>query len=626
MHARKTLRTALVAAAAILGLGSALGWRWQQPWADPAHPPRGAAWFFAPMETNAWMRVGAHASGFAVAPAYSPGGPPQRSPIEDVAVTSRHVFVAFNDGTIVRGPASGNGKWDSFQLDVARTPGPVSIAFLGDLEGYAVAGTNAVFRTTNAGESWERIKTEEALPPLFAVDAYVEGAPILWVLAERDAFWSRDAGKTWTQVRLEEPPAARAAVYQQAAEPNAPAMPPRPPGRAPPPPAGAYQVCASPIETWLVTPRASFTYGDGLQRARQGPNLVRCVLHDRDVVAVIEAGGAFWERRSIKDDWKRVDGARVSDLEWQGDSTGFSVGPAGIAPWSRTADPPVAELPWKRALRRIASSGKDSWVLDEDDSLWHAARPGGAWRRAMAFRSAITAAVELERGVLLAATSTGMLLRSEDGGAGWRVEEAFDRPVAVLARLRRSPSSWVAIPPGPEPSMGWALWGEHPAPPMDLPGDRIFAASHPDGSKTWPAGNDFQQPAMDDAVQLPSGFIQGIRALYKPGPSSPMWGAGEKCRIARAVAPYSYDDSQVPAGCAATLRDIAVVGSQGWAVGDEGTVLHSADGGSTWARVTSFPSGAALTAVLVSDGGARVTLFGDGDTIRVTEDAGRSWL
>lgn len=663
------MRTALFGLAAVLGLGSALGWRWQRPWADPAHPPHGLAWFFTPLETNAWMRLGAHGSGFAVAPAYGPGQA-QRSPIEDLAANDSHVFVAFNDGTIAR--YSEDDGWQQSRLDVPRWPGPMSVVFLGELEGYAVAGTGTVFRTSDGGARWERLLTRETLPQLYAVDAY---AGVLWAVAEKEALLSRDHGLTWTHFPLEgvppdgwmaehgpsasggrtpvpiprgwllsEAPKSQQPVYSPQGQAQ-PANPPGTPRRGAAPkygdvtgsamvpaygreerarlPGGAYQVCATQAETWLITPAAAFTVSaEGrLLPAPVGPGLVRCVRSRFHVIGLIDGEGGSWRRRATGDPWQQFADPRISDLAIRdgAESQLVLVGPAGFLSSS--------PIPWRRDLRRIALGAKRAWILDRDDSLWR--QEGDSVRRAIAFRSSFTAAAEPERNALLAATSTGLLLRSRDLGGNWTVEAAFDQPVAAIGQTpdRR----WAAFQPDPPP---WKVWLERRDAPWEeaelMDPVQVIQAPHPDGSSTYPPLNDLRGAMADSWFRnfVPPEMVgqSGATAVFVTGGRGPSiaWAAGSRCRILLALSADSAPEERTVEGCNATLRDLAVTGSTGWAVGDRGTVLRSIDGGHAWERV-AFPSQAALTSVLVSSGGERATVFGDGDTIRWTDDGGQTW-
>jgi photosystem II stability/assembly factor-like uncharacterized protein len=675
------MRTALFGLAAALGLGSALGWRWQRPWADPAHPPRGAAWFFTPTETNAWIRLGAHASGFLAPPVYGPRQA-QRSPIEDLAANDSHVFVAFNDGTIAR--YSEDEGWQQSRLDVPHGPGPMSVVFLGELEGYAVAGTGAVFRTSDGGARWEKLIGRETLPPLFAVDAY---AGVLWAVAEKEALFSRDHGLTWTHFPLESvppegwmaehpvsggrapgplprswllsaspnPPKQKQSYQAPQAQTFDPLAAPRP-APAPSyareerarPPDGAYQVCATPTETWLLTPSGAFTVfsragADRLQPAFLGPKvdranvpvqvasdstpsplaLSRCVRSRFDVIGLVAPDGISWRRPANGGEWQRSTDPLISDMAMLAGGAAPSVVLVGPGGFASSAGP----IPWRRDLRRVVLGANGAWILDRDDSLWH--QEGDAVERAVAFRSSITAAAEPERNVLLASTSTGLLLRSRDLGRTWTVEAAFDRPVAAIGQLpdRR----WAALQPDPPPWKGWLERKDAPWEEAELTGAVTVAqAPHPDGSATYPPLNDLGAALGDSWFRnfVPPAMVaqSGASAVFVtggPGPST-AWGVGSRCRLFLALSADSAPEERTVEGCTATLRDVAVSGSAGWAVGDRGTVLRSTDGGQTWERV-AFPSQAALTAVLVSSGGERVTVFGDGDTIRWTEDGGQTW-
>jgi hypothetical protein len=499
---------------------------------------------------------------------------------------------------------------------------------------------------------------------------------VLWALAEKEALLSRDHGLTWTHFSLEAvppegalvehgpdphggrtpPPLARSWIAaanppekdtgQKEPEakrqldyppPNEPARP-RAAARPPPPsnatgeapgwtqprnadrererarvPERAYQVCATADETWLITPEGAFTVfsragQDRLQTAAVGPGLVRCARSGPKVFGLIDSRGGSWRRASNGDLWQRFEEPPLADVAEPGAGVGPNGFQAGATSYATSARA-EGGFPWERPLRRIVATAGGAWVLDADDSLWHAEsldRP--SWWRATAFRSSITAAAEPERNVLLAGTSTGLLLRSRDLGQSWEVERAFSEPVGAIALA--GTRTWGAIPAGQ--------------------GGEVFQTPHPDGSITYPPLNDLPEALADFtlATTVPASMItqQGATALFLSGGLGPsrVWGVGSRCRILLAVSPSSPVDELTADGCTATLRDIAVAGDTGWAVGDRGTVLRSVDGGKRWERV-AFPSQAALTSVLVSSGGDQVTVFGDGDTIRFSADGGHTW-
>ncbi|HYV50193.1 MAG TPA: P-loop NTPase fold protein, partial [Myxococcaceae bacterium] len=151
-----------------------------------------------------------------------------------------------------------------------------------------------------------------------------------------------------------------------------------------------------------------------------------------------------------------------------------------------------------------------------------------------------------------------------------------------------------------------------------------------DGSATYPPLNDLPADLGDswfrNFVPPPMASQPGATAVFVTGGLGPSttWSVGSRCRISLALSPDSTPDERTVEGCTATLRDIAISGNTGWAVGDRGTVLRSTDGGHSWERVT-FPTQAALTAVLLSSGAERVTVFGDGDTVRWSDDGGLTW-
>lgn len=79
----------------------------------------------------------------------------------------------------------------------------------------------------------------------------------------------------------------------------------------------------------------------------------------------------------------------------------------------------------------------------------------------------------------------------------------------------------------------------------------------------------------------------------------------------------------------ATLRDVAMSASDGWACGDKGTLLHTTDDGKTWTKV-ALPTAANLFAYgSIIFGGSQNIDFqyavGDSGTIVLSKDGGLTW-
>ena len=79
--------------------------------------------------------------------------------------------------------------------------------------------------------------------------------------------------------------------------------------------------------------------------------------------------------------------------------------------------------------------------------------------------------------------------------------------------------------------------------------------------------------------------------------------------------------ADVPLLAGVTMRDALV----GWAVGDGGAVYHTADGGTTWVPSAGIPTTADLKAVTFGDA-RHGCIVGDDGAVLLTADAGATWI
>jgi len=92
-----------------------------------------------------------------------------------------------------------------------------------------------------------------------------------------------------------------------------------------------------------------------------------------------------------------------------------------------------------------------------------------------------------------------------------------------------------------------------------------------------------------------AGTSQTLRAVHRTG-SGALVAVGEGGVIVRSTDGKGLSWSVVSSPVSAGLRDVHFQGEAGWAVGESGTVLHSADGGQSW-QAQSAPTSARLEGV-----------------------------
>ncbi len=151
-------------------------------------------------------------------------------------------------------------------------------------------------------------------------------------------------------------------------------------------------------------------------------------------------------------------------------------------------------------------------------------------------------------------------------------------------------------------------------------GDGLFVARSRDGA-TWERIPlpEFVFPAaatVPKSLEPADSNVQGInlqRSVAKPDVPIP---AG-----AAAVAPAPHKPSIKPRN----LYDITFVDKQGWIVGDAGAIAHTTDGGNSWAWQTT-PVDVILNAVRFNNDGLTGAAVGADGVILATMNGGQSWL
>lgn len=190
-----------------------------------------------------------------------------------------------------------------------------------------------------------------------------------------------------------------------------------------------------------------------------------------------------------------------------------------------------------------------------------------------------------DAGTLWAAGSYGKVVRSDDGGASWRIQRT-----PVVSHLQ-------AI----------AAWDGERAVAV---GNRGLVVITADGGKTW---QEAQAPRSEVANKL----VQ-VRAY----PGGVAWAVGELGAVLRST-DYGASWTRALPEKDQAWNDIFFVGQSGWMVGEFGQILRSTDGGASWEQVDS-PVKNSLMSVHFRDErhGVAVGLSG---TAVVTADGGQTW-
>ncbi len=141
------------------------------------------------------------------------------------------------------------------------------------------------------------------------------------------------------------------------------------------------------------------------------------------------------------------------------------------------------------------------------------------------------------------------------------------------------------------------------------------AAAAPPAPKPAAAEAD-SMAARKESSQLGGLTIRGVQPK-----STTKWRVGPKGTIQKADESGGWE--RVASGVQEDLFDISFAGDAGWAVGHEGAVLRSTDGGNTWRKV-SAPTSEDLIHVSTQGGQQAQVIARSGKTYTTT-DGGRTW-
>ncbi|WP_374483745.1 WD40/YVTN/BNR-like repeat-containing protein [Zoogloea sp.] len=203
--------------------------------------------------------------------------------------------------------------------------------------------------------------------------------------------------------------------------------------------------------------------------------------------------------------------------------------------------------------------------LERRDAFYGVVAPGGA--------------------TLWAAGSNGKIVRSEDGGTTWGVQDS-----PVVSHLQ-SISAWDA-------QRAVAV------------GNRGLVVVTADGGKTW------------KEVKVPHSEVANKLLQVHTYADGVAWAVGELGAVLKTT-DYGATWTRALEEKDQAWNDIAFIGQAGWLVGEFGQILRTTDGGQTWAPVQS-PVKSSLMSVSFRDAlhGVAVGLAG---TVLVTSDGGASW-
>ena len=252
---------------------------------------------------------------------------------------------------------------------------------------------------------------------------------------------------------------------------------------------------------------------------------------------------------------------------------------------------------------------------------------------------------------LWAVGAGGLILHSDDGGINW-VQQRPVKRVAEGEPQRRS-AAWSLIPEAvaaeaADPKQQAAPYAApRPAP---NPPTGLVAVPYAVPNLPAPAANikpklespKQQTPKTNVGTATESGAKADTQpaATAPPGPGPDIaelqsvffvddrlgWAVGENGTIL-ATSDGGVSWAVQASGSKAILQSVQFTtdGRRGWAVGDSGTILATSNGGSSWS-VQKSGSEAALYGVRFASDGRRGWVVGDSGTLLTTGDGGGSWV
>jgi hypothetical protein len=151
----------------------------------------------------------------------------------------------------------------------------------------------------------------------------------------------------------------------------------------------------------------------------------------------------------------------------------------------------------------------------------------------------------------------------------------------------------------------------------DVAGERLAAAPQPPPAPAKAAKGEVGAAQDEASAGAPKITVQGFAFSY-----TPKWRVGQRGLIQKAEPNGNW--VTVPSGVNSDLFDITFAGfSAGWAVGHEGLVLRTSDGGITWSRTASPSSEDLIHVSAKSEFAARVITRQN--KLFSTTDGGKSW-
>jgi photosystem II stability/assembly factor-like uncharacterized protein len=283
------------------------------------------------------------------------------------------------------------------------------------------------------------------------------------------------------------------------------------------------------------------------------------------------------------------------------------------APSSTSSNEPLYGVAFSGLRRGLVCGGRGTLLYTRDG--------GERWKRRRSLSGGPLYSVAMLRdGRAVAGGQDGVLVTSTNHGWTWRTARSRTRDTLRAVRLSPSGRAWATGERTVLRSSGRLRRWTAARLPVPGPCGALAAATtrtvvaggaggalcrSANGGRTWRATGKALRGDWDDLL------VSGGEA----------WVAGSDGRLLRTTGGSSPGIQRRIA--ATDLHGLARHGARGWAVGDDGAVATSADGGGTW-RVLPPPTAQDLEAA-AAPSASTVVVAGRAGTLLVSRDAGGTW-
>jgi photosystem II stability/assembly factor-like uncharacterized protein len=484
-------------------------------------------------------------------------------------------LVAGTRGTILS-TVDGGAVWTRRSTGV--TQDLLRIQFADETTAYAIGLAGRVVRSSDAGVSWETLEPLEGLPTLVRLHFFdASRGYVLGRTAQSSfLFFTGDGGSTWERY-------AAPALLEDIRFVN------------------TTRALAVGDHGLVVLIRFGLT---GISSTRvnvpTAASLFGLAFSDADTSHIVGDGGVVLKSVDGGESWAalpppRPASVRLGAVTFIGEAVGYAVGARGTV--VKTSD---AGASWtnltsgnRGGLRSVHFLSDEVGVaVGERGTIVKSADRGDTWRSIPSGTQRDLNAVRfLNRQNGFAVGDGGIILRSDDSGESWRPLES---PVGFNLR---------AIGLAGDPASGELRVGV-------IVGDTNLVLRTADQGNTWAAVDLPGPPDQLFAVHFPEpriGYVGGLRTIWQSTDYGQSW--------------------RIVAGAGRTPRDPLGFAfpsvNRGYAVGQNGQIFRTNDGGTTWLP-QNIPLRVNLRSVYFLDE-ENGYVVGDAGSVLVTNNGGASW-